>query len=88
MEIKESIIFTNLITDQDFRDLVVNLTSEKKYLWKDYINAREKLLPEIKKAREFIVRLKFEKHELLPDELNELLEKVISNETSDLNRQP
>ncbi len=78
MESKEAIIFTNLIKDEHFRDLIVNLDNEKKYLWQDYIKARQQLLPEIEKAEEFIKRLRFEKQELLPYELDELLEKVLS----------
>jgi len=83
LESKEYIKFTNLITDEHFRDLTVTLNKEKTNLWRNFATIQQ---TDIQKAREFIKRLKFKKQELLPHELDELFEKIISFETKDSGR--
>ena len=83
MESKEHIRFTNLITDEHFRDLTITPINGKTNLWRNYINVQQQLPTDIQKAREFIERLKFQKHKLRPDELDELFEKIISFKTQD-----
>jgi hypothetical protein len=83
LESKEYIKFTNLITDEHFRDLTVTLNKEKTNLWRNFATIQQ---TDIQKAREFIKRLKFKKQELLPQELDELFEKIISFETKDSGR--
>jgi hypothetical protein len=70
----------HLITDKDFRDQVVNLNGKENHVFEKWIKANPQFTNEINKAREFIERMTFPKEQLLPFEMDELLEKIFSCE--------
>lgn len=79
---KENIpdIFYHLITHKGFRDWVQKPSKENHYFWKKWMESHPDKLKELKKGREFIEKLHFQKERLSNDELEEILGKVIANE--------
>ncbi|HLW30915.1 MAG TPA: FecR domain-containing protein [Aequorivita sp.] len=82
MKNQQSSIFSDLISNNDFRDWVKGPNEERNYYWKKWMDANPDKLEEVKKAREFIERMAFKKEQLLQSELDEVLTNVIAGEKS------
>lgn len=73
-------IFHHLITHKGFLDWVQKPNDESSYFWKKWMEKHPQNISDLKKAREFIERMHFRKEQLSPNELDDLLGKVIGNE--------
>lgn len=78
MESRELVILMDLITNKDFRDLVVNRNDKENHVFEKWKEANSEYANEINKAQEFIERMTFQKEQLLPSQLDEMLEKILS----------
>lgn len=73
-------IFHHLITDKGFLEWVKKPNDHNNYFWRKWMEEHPENISDVKKAREFIERLHFRKKQLSPNELDDLLGKVIANE--------
>lgn len=80
MKESEPDIFHYLITHTGFRDWVQRPTAESNYFWEKWMEEHPENLSDVKKAWEFIERMRFQKNQLSPDQLDGLLGRVISND--------
>ena len=75
-------IFYQLITDKNFKDWVLFPNSNRNYFWENWIKKHSQDIAQVLKAREFIQRIKFKENSLSPQELDEILKKIIVQERS------
>jgi ferric-dicitrate binding protein FerR (iron transport regulator) len=77
---KDSDIFYHLITRSGFRDWVQKPNDESNYFWKKWMEEHPENISDLKKAREFIERMRFKKGQMFRNELDGLLGKIIASE--------
>lgn len=82
MNTDRSKIFFLLISNNDFRDWILEPNDERSLFWKKWMEKYPEKIDEVLKAREFIERLRFKSKRLSPDQLDVLLGKIIKNENS------
>ena len=80
LENNEPDIFSYLLSDKYFRDWVLNGNGEKNAFLEDWFIKYPDSAPEVKKASAYIRGITFEVNQLLPEEMDELLESVYANE--------
>jgi ferric-dicitrate binding protein FerR (iron transport regulator) len=80
----DSSIFHYLISHGGFRNWVQNPDEESNYFWRRWIDEHPENISDINRAKEFILRLRFRQSEMSSDELDELLGKVLADESSPL----
>jgi len=74
-------IFIQLISNRDFVLWVNHPNEEREIFWRNWNHSNPEAHVEILKAREFIQRLRFKDDFLLPDEMDELLRKVLARDS-------
>lgn len=77
-------IFLYLIMSVDFRDRVMKPNKDRSYFWSKWRSEEPQSISEEKKALEFIDRMSFKKEELSPDEMDEILGKVLASEKASI----
>ena len=82
MKKAENDIITTLMTNKDFRDWVYNPTDNRNLYWEKWIEAHPEHRETIYNSRNYFQKLKLEKVFLEHDELEEILNNVISNKDS------
>lgn len=80
MENNGSEIFQYLITNKGFRDWVKKPNELNNYFWMKWMEEHPENIRDVKKAREFIERLRFKQEKLSEHQLDDLLGKIIKNE--------
>lgn len=80
MKEKDPDVFVYLITHKAFRDWVLKPGGEDDQFWKMWMEEHADKILEIKKAIEFIERMRFEKSRLSAHELDNMLGNVIAND--------
>ena len=74
-------IFIQLISNRDFVLWVNHPNEEREIFWQNWSQSNSDSHDEILKAREFVHRLQFKDDYLLPDEMDDLLGKVLAKES-------
>lgn len=82
MKENDSNIFRYLISHGGFRNWVQDPDEESNYFWRRWIDEHPEDISEINRAREFILRLRFQQRRMSSEELDELLGKVLADESS------
>lgn len=80
MREKNSDVFYYLITKSEFRDWVRKPNSDSDYFWGKWMEEYPENISDLKKASEFLKRMHFRSDQLSPDELANMLEKVMAHE--------
>lgn len=73
-------IFTYLITNKSFQGWVQDPNSTSDIFWKKWISEHPEHINDVKKAREFIERLRFREGKLTQSEMDDMLGNIISKE--------
>ncbi len=79
---KQSEIFHQLISRKDFVDWVKHPNGDRNQFWEKWQQEHPENIPSLREAREFVLRLSFQQNNLEEDELESMLGKIISNDSS------
>lgn len=75
-------IFSQLVSSKDFRDWVQHPNKERNHYWEKWMQANPEKIGDLKKAREFIERMTFKTDQLQAEELDNILLRIVSGESS------
>lgn len=81
-------IIVRLISDEEFKDWVLNPKPSSNEFWKKWISEHPEYIEEIQAAKAFVERIKFKEQILDADESDELLGNVLRQEKMYLHRIP